>query len=104
MKISTDPSKPGEQMLLRPGMTSIGIDVDCYQRFVYWSDVTSKRIMKADYAGQRVATIVTSGLISPEGVAVDWMARNLYWTDSQMDRIEVAKMGDEYDEEEKDGR
>ena len=96
MKISTDPTQPGEQLLLRPGMTSIGIDVDCHERFLFWSDVTSKTIMKADYAGQRVSAVVTSGLISPEGIAVDWLARNLYWTDSQLDRIEVAKLGDDY--------
>ena len=28
----------------------------------------------------------------PDGVAVDWVARNLYWTDTGTDRIEVARL------------
>ena len=29
---------------------------------------------------------------SPEGVAVDWLSRNIYWTDSGLDRIEVSHL------------
>ena len=32
------------------------------------------------------------GLSSPEGIAIDWMSGNMYWTDSGFDRIEVAKV------------
>jgi len=28
----------------------------------------------------------------PDGVAVDWVAHNLYWTDTGTDRIEVARL------------
>ncbi len=31
-------------------------------------------------------------LSSPEGLAIDWLSRNMYWTDSGMDRIEVSKL------------
>lgn len=29
---------------------------------------------------------------SPEGIALDHLGRSIFWTDSQLDRIEVAKM------------
>ena len=35
-------------------------------------------------------TIITCCLSSPEDLAVDWLGRNLYWTDSQRRVIEVS--------------
>lgn len=29
---------------------------------------------------------------SPEGIALDHLGRNIFWTDSQLDRIEVARV------------
>lgn len=29
---------------------------------------------------------------SPEGIALDHLGRNIFWTDSQLDRIEVARL------------
>ena len=33
-----------------------------------------------------------SDLDSPEGVAIDWIGRNMFWTDSGSDTIEVASL------------
>ncbi len=32
------------------------------------------------------------GLDYPEGMAVDWLGKNLYWADTGTNRIEVAKL------------
>ena len=34
------------------------------------------------------------GMEFPEGVAVDWLARNVYWTDSGKKTVEVAQIDD----------
>ena len=39
-----------------------------------------------------VETIVKVGLSVTEGLAVDWVADNIYWVESQLDQIEVAQI------------
>lgn len=29
---------------------------------------------------------------SPEGISIDWVSRNIYWTDSTKDTLEVANL------------
>lgn len=41
-------------------------------------------------AGEEV--VILTGVYHPDGIAVDWIARNLYWTDTGTDRIEVARL------------
>jgi len=36
--------------------------------------------------------VVSVEIDSPDGVAVDWVGRNLYWTDKGMDRIELSRL------------
>lgn len=33
-------------------------------------------------------------IVSPEGIAIDWISRRIYWTDSSKDTIEVASLDD----------
>uniref|UniRef100_A0A672QRJ2 EGF-like domain-containing protein n=1 Tax=Sinocyclocheilus grahami TaxID=75366 RepID=A0A672QRJ2_SINGR len=40
----------------------------------------------------RVTDLEIPGLKMPRGIAVDWVANNIYWTDSGRDVIEVAQM------------
>ena len=35
--------------------------------------------------------IVENGLALPEGIAVDWVTRHIYWIESQLDQIEVSE-------------
>ena len=39
-----------------------------------------------------VQVVVRSELKQPDGIAVDWVARNLYWTDTGTNRIEVSRL------------
>ena len=33
-----------------------------------------------------------TGLPAPDGIAIDWIADNLYWTDAETDKIEVSRL------------
>lgn len=39
-----------------------------------------------------IDVVVKSGLNTAEGLAVDWMGQNLYWVESNLDQIEVARL------------
>lgn len=43
-----------------------------------------------EFAGQE--TLVKTEVDHPDGIAVDWIGRNLYWTDTGTDRIEVSRL------------
>lgn len=71
---------------------AIGIDKDCAEGRVYWSDISAKAIMNSKYDGTDKKTFIDTDIMSPEGVAVDWVSRRIYWTDSGKDTIEVASL------------
>lgn len=49
-------------------------------------------ISRAKIDGSSQEEIITTEVEHPDGIAVDWIARNLYWTDTGTDRIEVARL------------
>uniref|UniRef100_A0A8C8JNS3 EGF-like domain-containing protein n=1 Tax=Oncorhynchus tshawytscha TaxID=74940 RepID=A0A8C8JNS3_ONCTS len=48
-------------------------------------------ISRAFMNGSSVEHVIEFGLDYPEGMAVDWMGRNVYWADTGTNRIEVAR-------------
>ena len=65
---------------------------DPQQRFIYWSDLQLRQILRAHPDGRAKKIIVNNGLQNPKGLAVDHVGRNLYWTDFDANRIEVSKL------------
>ena len=43
-----------------------------------------------------IEVVVQTGLSTAEGLAVDWMGENLYWVESNLNQIEVAKLNGSY--------
>ena len=54
--------------------------------------VQTKLIQRSQLDGTGQEAVVVSELHSPDGVAVDWIARNVHWTDTGSNRIEVARL------------
>ncbi|XP_060030952.1 nidogen-2 isoform X2 [Erinaceus europaeus] len=75
------------------GSIVVGIDYDCREKMVYWTDVAGRTINRASLEpGAEPEMIINSGLISPEGLVIDHFHRTMYWTDSGLDKIERAKL------------
>uniref|UniRef100_A0A3P8UDB5 Low density lipoprotein receptor-related protein 6 n=1 Tax=Amphiprion percula TaxID=161767 RepID=A0A3P8UDB5_AMPPE len=63
------------------------LDFDVTDNRIYWTDIT-----RAFMNGSALEHVVEFGLDYPEGMAVDWLGKNLYWADTGTNRIEVAKL------------
>uniref|UniRef100_H2Z4K7 EGF-like domain-containing protein n=1 Tax=Ciona savignyi TaxID=51511 RepID=H2Z4K7_CIOSA len=72
------------------------LDYHIEKGLMFWTDVTLDRIMRSYVNGSGVQQVVSSGLESPGGVAVDWIHNLLYWTDSGTSRVEVSHLDGSY--------
>ncbi|XP_054429293.1 low-density lipoprotein receptor-related protein 8 isoform X8 [Pteronotus mesoamericanus] len=72
----------------------VALDVEVATNRIYWCDLSYRKIYSAymdkasDPAEQ--AVLIDEQLHSPEGLAVDWVHKHLYWTDSGNKTISVA--------------
>lgn len=63
------------------------------ENLLFWTDVTLEVIKQTWLNSSHMSRdIVTTGLVSPDGLACDWLSRKLYWTDSETNRIEVSNL------------
>jgi nidogen (entactin) len=59
---------------------------------VYWGDVNGKAIKSCKYDGADRENFLLKDIGAPEGLAVDWISRNVYWTDAGLKRVEVVSI------------
>ncbi|KAJ8982651.1 hypothetical protein NQ317_019052 [Molorchus minor] len=71
------------------------IDVDYHweKKLIFYTDIERNVIQSVSmYNLSDVRTIVDTNLTSPDGLAVDWIANNIYWTNTKNKVIEVARI------------
>lgn len=76
---------------------TIGLDFYYSEResYIFWTDVIEERIYKGLLINGTILNpevIIQSGLATAEGLAVDWIGQNIYWVESTLDHIEVARL------------
>ncbi|KAH8026378.1 hypothetical protein HPB51_020362 [Rhipicephalus microplus] len=59
---------------------------------VFWTDVGLEVIRRRSLDGLTDLTVASMGVVSPDGLACDWVGHKLYWTDSETNRLEVAEL------------
>ncbi|KAG5270516.1 hypothetical protein AALO_G00193540 [Alosa alosa] len=79
-QLKTDGTE-SRKVVEEPGGTIIALDYDPVESKVYFSSMAQGQIERADLTGGAREVVVSSGVDSAEGLAVDWMNRKLYWTD-----------------------
>ncbi|KAA3597867.1 MAG: T9SS C-terminal target domain-containing protein [Calditrichaeota bacterium] len=59
---------------------------------IYWTDTNSDKIQRADLDGSNVEDLVSTGLMSPEGLALDLNSSKMYWVDFGTNKIQRANL------------
>ncbi|XP_037297516.1 LOW QUALITY PROTEIN: low-density lipoprotein receptor-related protein 4 [Manduca sexta] len=72
---------------------SIAVDFHWEQKLIFYTDLDYDVIRSVNMTTMNETKIVIKGkLDQPNGLAVDWIANNLYWTDNKYKVIEVARL------------
>lgn len=85
----------GHSTLLAHNLSNaVALDYDYETSCYYWSDVTMtiSKIRRLCPWENRTVEVHQHNLKNPDGIAVDWVAKNLYWCDKGSDTIEVSKL------------
>ncbi|KAL0115115.1 hypothetical protein PUN28_010595 [Cardiocondyla obscurior] len=82
---------PGNPIYIAYSQMAIALDIDCLGGKAYTSDITGNRIVQLSYNGSMAETFIPK-VTSPEGLSVDWVSRNIFWTDSGKMTVAVASL------------
>ncbi|XP_063952170.1 low-density lipoprotein receptor-related protein 6-like [Lytechinus pictus] len=75
---------------------AVAITADIDEGVVFFSDLGMKAIGMATLRDGAPVKIITGGVRSVQGLAVDWLTKHLYWTDHARGTIEVSRYDGSY--------
>lgn len=77
----------------------VALDFDWYEQKIYFSDITTSygvNICRINFDGKNKEVLHSINIQNPDGIAVDWIGRNIYWCDKEKNTIEVSKLNGLY--------
>jgi len=78
--------------------SAIALDFDYSEKRLFWSDVAYEKILSTNLSMHHtsekpsVERVVHENINTPDGLAVDWVHKNLYWTDTATNQIDVMSL------------
>ena len=71
-----------------------GIAIDTCTQYVYWTNWNNNASIQraSPHNGYKIESIIKTDIRVPNGLAIDYERRKLYWCDARLDKIETCNM------------
>ncbi|XP_060556897.1 low-density lipoprotein receptor-related protein 2-like, partial [Ruditapes philippinarum] len=76
----------------RRGNSFVAVDYDATRKELYYSDIYNRAIFKSPIDTAEVSHVLANDIRSVEGISLDWISRNLYFTDFFAKTVSVMRL------------